>query len=210
MINLFINPFTHENASRQKEIDFCMRKNVENKLIDKIIQVNKNSRSTYGDFFKIMSQYPNDINIIANLDIYFDETIELAKDIKTMECYALTRWENYNGSVIDFNSRHGRPSPPQWSQDAWIFKGFPDDKDFDTVVAINSKSRSNETIPFSLGIPGCDNKIAAMLKEKKYNVTNPSLSIKAIHVHKNESRSYPHYQILRGIRPFGPVNPTSL
>ena len=209
-MNLFINSFDHENSARKKEIDFCLEKNKKNKHIKQIIIVNKGDRAAYGDFFRIMAEYPNDVNIIANLDIYFDETIELAKDITNMECYALTRWENYNGKVIDFNSRHGRPSPPQWSQDAWIFRGAPKPEAFDTVVAVDSRTRSSVHIAFSLGIPGCDNKIAALLKEKNYQVTNPSLSIKAIHMHMTASRTYPHYQILRGIRPHGLVYPTKL
>lgn len=210
MINLFINSFTHNSESRQKEIDLCMHKNYDNSYIDKIIIINRGERASYGDFFKIMSQYPKDINIIANLDIYFDQTVKFAKNIKKMECYALTRWELYQNKVIDFNSRHGRPSPPQWSQDAWIFRGAPNPKFFDVVDAVNSQTRRNEKIPFSLGIPGCDNKLAAVLREREYVVTNPSLSIKAIHVHETNSRSYPHYQILKGIRPNGLVHQTSL
>ena len=138
------------------------------------------------------------------LHIYFDETIQQVEGIKPKQCYALTRWEDIKGKVIDFNTRHGKPSPPQWSQDAWIFKGSVKHNDFDTVIASNNK-RLNEVIPFGLGVPGCDNKIAAMLRAKGYKVTNPSLSIKAIHKHETQERTYPNYQILKGIRPFGLV-----
>lgn len=210
MTNLFINYFDHSNPARKKEIEFCLEKNEANTYIDKIIIVNRNERAAYGDFFRAMSDYPKDVNIIANADIYFDETINLANGIKDSQCYALTRWENHNGSIIEFTQRHNkRSAPPQWSQDAWIFRGSTKPEYYDNVEAIRD-NKIREMIPFCLGIPGCDNKIAALLTEKGFKVTNPSKSIRAIHKHKNEDRTYPNYQILRGIRPNGLVNPVKL
>jgi hypothetical protein len=204
MINLFINIFQHKDPTRQKELDYCFEKNQTNELIDKIIIVNRDTRATYGDFFQAMKDYPNDINIIANSDIYFDETIEKAHKIKEKQCYALTRWEDINGRVIDFNARHGKPSPPQWSQDAWIFRGSPNLIGFDYVIA-STKHHTSQNIQFNLGIPGCDNKFAALLKGKGFRVTNPSLSIKAIHKHQTDKRDYPNFRILKGIKPHGLV-----
>ncbi|MEE9572878.1 MAG: hypothetical protein V3W20_07520, partial [Candidatus Neomarinimicrobiota bacterium] len=146
-------------------------KNKKNALIDNIIIVNRDERATYGDFFRATAPYSKDVNIIANTDIYFDETIELASQIKQKQCYALTRWELYGGTVISFTQRHGRPgyvqpSPPEWSQDTWIFRGAIRPESYDNVIAVNNKTRGSEPIPFYLGIPGCDNKIAALLREK--------------------------------------------
>ncbi len=209
MINLFINYFDHSNSARKKEIEFCLEKNQENEYLHKIIIVNRNERATYGDFFRAMKKYPKGVNIIANADIYFDETIQLADNIKQFQCYALTRWEDVSGVIMDFNQRHGRPSPPQWSQDAWIFRGSTKPEFYDNVEAIR-ENKHREMIPFCLGIPGCDNKIAALLKEKGFNVINPSLDIKAIHKHLTSSRDYPSYQILKGIKPNGLVFQTGL
>ena len=209
MINLFINYFDHSNSLRRKEIEFCLEKNQENEYLHQIIIVNRNERATYGDFFRAMNDYSEDVNIIANADIYFDETIQLSERIKENQCYALTRWEDVNGTIMDFNQRHGRPSPPEWSQDAWIFRGSTEPIHYDNVDAVRD-NRHREVIPFSLGIPGCDNKIAALLKEKGFRVTNPSLNIKAIHKHLNPSRDYPNYQILKGIKPNGLVFQTKL
>ena len=192
MINLFINYFDHSNSQRKKEIEFCLEKNQENEYLHKIIIVNRNERATYGDFFRAMKAFPKDVNIIANADIYFDETIQLVEGIKQRQCYALTRWEDINGTIMDFNQRHGRPSPPQWSQDAWVFRGSTTPEYYDNVEAIRD-NKIREMIPFCLGIPGCDNKIAALLKEKGFNVTNPSLNIRAIHKHRNSDRDYPNY-----------------
>ena len=204
-MNLFINYFDHSNSKRKKEIEFCLKKNEENEHIKRVVIVNRNERCTYGNFFDAMFAYPNEVNIIANSDIYFDDTIQLARTIEYNQCYALTRWELVNGKVIDFRSRHGVPSPPRWSQDVWIFKGSINSSEFHTVVATNLNNNKSEVIPFSLGIPGCDNKIAAMLKEKGMQVINPSLSIRAIHVHEDSSRVYPKYMILKGIKPNGLV-----
>ena len=211
MINLFINYFDHSNSERKKELKFCLEKNEANDYIDKIIIVNRNDRAAYGTFFRAMKDYPEDVNIIANTDIYFDETIQLSSTIKQFQCYALTRWENVNGTIMEFVQRHNkRSAPPQWSQDAWIFRGSPEPEQYDNVEAVRRDDRHREMIPFCLGIPGCDNKIAALLKENRFNVTNPSKSIRAIHKHQNEDRSYPNYQILKGIRPNGLVHQTEL
>ena len=204
-MNIFINYFEHKNSLRKKEIEYCLEKNKENAFIKNIVIINRNSRCTYGDFLTAMQRYPNGVNVIANSDIYFDSTIKIADNIKPGECYALTRWEEIDGTVIDFSNRHGKPSPPEWSQDAWIFRGSINADRFFKVKAVNLNTRTSEMIPFSLGIPGCDNKFAAMLKEQGIIVTNPSQSIKAIHVHKENSRTYPAYQILAGIRPQGQV-----
>jgi hypothetical protein len=157
-----------------------------------------------------MYKKPNEVNIIANADIYFDETIGYAKKISEGECYALTRWELVNGRVVDFNTRHGRPSPPEWSQDAWIFRGSIQPNKFDNVKALNESARVTEIIPFTLGIPGCDNKFCALLKERGVNVMNPSKTIKAIHVHQDSKRFYPSFKILSGIKPHGHVKQTAL
>jgi hypothetical protein len=209
MINLFVNYFEHPNKDRREEIEYCFEKNQSNEHINKIIVVNRGERATYGDFLKIMAEYPNDVNIIANSDIYFDDTVKYAENIKQRQCYALTRWEDIEGRVIDFNERHGKPSPPQWSQDAWIFRGSIDDKNYHQVQAQGNKMPSI-IIPFSLGIPGCDNKFAAMLRESGIRVENPSKTIKAIHKHKNSNREYPPYRILKGIKPNGLVYPSTI
>jgi len=206
MINLFINSFESQDEQRNLEIKFCLKKNLKNELIDKIIIVNENKRATYGDFLRAMANYKKDINIIANTDIYFNDTISFAKNIKDRQCFALTRWENHNGQIISFVQRHGRKIQPQWSQDAWIFRGSPvNPVRFDHVNAINLKNRMRENIPFSLGIPGCDNKFAAVLKINGIDVLNPSHQIKGIHVHESDERSYPDYQIISGIKPKGLV-----
>jgi len=182
LINLFLNSFKSDDKERQKEFDFCIEKNIENPFIDKIYflkSTKENSifnRPTYSDFFREMAKFPSDINIIANSDIYFDETVQLADRIQGREVWCLTRWEKMKRfdeklqkevDVIMYFNRRNPFDEPKWSQDAWVVRGGP-----------------NIEANFGLGIAGCDNKIAYLFRGAGYNVRNPSYSIRAIHVHE--------------------------
>lgn len=170
MINLFTSYFKGDDPVRQKEYDYCLNKNKANKAIDRIIYFKH--RPTYLDFFRAIRKYPNDINILSNADIYFDDTILLANNIKPRQCYALTRWELLDGKIMMFEDRH-RSAKAKHSQDTWIIRG-----------SVNVDHIGQ----FHIGTRGCDNRIAYDLHTIGYNVINPSLSIKTIHVHKNDFR----------------------
>lgn len=133
-------------------------------IFDRVI--NLKGRPTFNDFFDVAALFPDDVNVISNLDIYFDESIELAKWIANYEVYCLTRWEDdQKGNIIRFKDRHyGHPG--EWSQDAWIFTGG---------VKVDA--------PFGLGYRGCDNHLAYLFTEKGLKVYNFSEDIRAIHVH---------------------------
>jgi len=190
-INLYINYFRHNNEQRQKEIDYCLQKNINNKYIDKIYILSKENyeifhndkikiipiekRPSYNYFFKTINKISqnDNINIIANLDIYFDETIIYAKNIKNNQCFALTRWEIKKDKIKFLNKG--------CSQDSWIFKG----------KIKNIKSG------FYLGRMGCDNKIAYEIQQAKYKITNPSRTIKTYHLHQiKHTRNYENKKVL--------------
>jgi len=160
MKTLFVNWFDHPNLARAAEFDFCLKRNFQ--VFDKVVVLR--GRPTFQDFFH---QFVPGINIIANLDIYFDETIELAKP-SSLDVYALTRHEDLGDRIVTFADRHyGHPG--EYSQDAWIFGDYPD------IIA-----------PFCIGQRGCDNHLAYLLHEAGYRVTNPSMDIRAIHLHNIE------------------------
>lgn len=171
-INLFSSYYTVEDPKRQAEIDYCYRNNVANKSIDACYYYDK-GRPTYSDFFDWMSDFPDDINVLANSDIYFDKTIELAKRLDFKTAYALTRWEVRGKEIKPFEVSHNG-AKAKHSQDVWIFLGAPRVKNAN----------------FCLGQPGCDNRIAYLMRFSGYRVLNPSLSIRAIHKHKEERRIY--------------------
>jgi len=167
MINLFINYFNHPNPIRQSEIKECLSKNLKNPNLTIYII---DGRPNYCDFFKKINEITtkNDINIIANADIYFDKTIKLVKNIKENECYALCRWNVLkNRDVVFYNHID--------SQDVWIFRG---------------KIKEVHNADFPLGKMGCDNAIADRLSNAGYTMLSPSEQIKTYHLHLSNIHNY--------------------
>jgi hypothetical protein len=179
MVNLFFNWYQHD--SRQQEIDQCLEKN---KLIfDKVITVS--GRPTFEQLFKLSADYPNDINVFCNSDIYFKET-ESLKSIKENECYALTRWENKQGRLHFLNRVD--------SQDAWVFKG----------VVKNIKAN------FTTGLWGCDNRLLHEIEQAGYTVLNPSLSIITVHLHEVDNRNQDRTRLNTVSPPYKTLAPCAL
>lgn len=182
---LFINWYEEKNPKRAKELFTCLQKNIANTEIDFIVNISSTpinqkgvidapykDRLTFSDFFHCINKTikEDDISIIANLDIFFDDTLLLAKAIKKNQCYALSRWEiNPDGSRGEKQIQTRGDS-----QDVWIFKGH--------IKGIEGD--------FPLGKLGCDNRIAYEIKEAGYEVLNPSRTIKPWHLHNSGVRNY--------------------
>lgn len=192
MVNLFINFYIDKDRKRHLELMTCFIKNSLNQKINRTYvflepEHNKaasleksdrrpiiieSKRPTYADYFALINRVtePNDINIIANADIYFDELniFLIENSINENECYALSRWDEIGPNKYKL---FDRPD----TADTWIFKGpvkFVQDCDF------------------TLGVPGCDNAIAHKLEQAGYNVLNPSRDIKTYHLHFSGVRNY--------------------
>jgi len=171
MIRLLVNTYKSDSQTRQIELDICLEKNM---ALPFLTVHDIQPRPTYNDYFHTSSKLihdedfdNDDIFVIANSDIYFDETLLLANNIKHGEVYALTRYDIKRGQARFFD----RPD----SQDVWIFRG-----------GINPI----EGADFNLGVGGCDNRIAYLLHKAGYTVTNPSLSIKTYHLHESGIRTF--------------------
>ena len=179
-IHLYTIFYNEKDSLRKQELIRCVLLNAKNPFVGaltvlnegdalaafapgKIWDVHINKRPTYRVFFDLINKktQPDDINIIANTDIYFDENIEVLKYIDlTNTCLALSRWDiNGNGKPILYNHND--------SQDVWIFKG--------EIKEVKGD--------FPLGVPRCDNRILNELINAGYKVTNPAYSIKAYHLH---------------------------
>lgn len=169
-IILHINYFQCGDPARQKEYDFCFSRNQFSGYFSQII--NYNGRMTYEDFFTETRYHPEAIHVLANLDIYFNETILLAQEIKEDEAYALTRWELYDLTPVPFEEYHNGVKAMH-SQDVWIIRG-------------GAKPVFGG---FNMGVAGCDNRIAFELAQY-YTVKNPSDKIQCIHKHQNDERNY--------------------
>lgn len=170
-INLFVQVYKSQDPKRQFELDECLRINREGKLFDRIIEIT--DRLTFREMFNLSKQYTEDINIFANSDIYFDETIRYSRFIPENDCWTLSRWDISGGMCILFDRKD--------SQDAWIFSG-----------PVKELGYSD----FNFGVAGCDNRIAYELRQAGYRVKNPSKDVHAIHLHESNYRTYdPTYRI---------------
>lgn len=188
---LFTSFYQDRNPIRQKELEHCIRMNVNNANIDKIVVVLEGSkedfqvlnytdrieviearRPTFNEFFKLANIVcqPGDIAIISNTDIYFDGTL---KEIDRIHwdvplCVALSRWHQHeDGRIVLHNEK--------FSQDVWAFK---------------TPIRPMEYADFFMGIAGCDNRIAYEIHKAGYHLINPAHSIRCIHYHMSEIRNY--------------------
>jgi len=164
------------NEDRNFEVITCINKNITSNLFDKIFIFSENKEERLLETpiitSRITYQYVFDnciegINVFCNSDIEFNETINLAENIKNDEFYALTRYED-NMKLHKFDD----PYEGQDSQDVWIWK--------DACKIKNAN--------FTLGLPGCDNKIAYFAVMNTYKVKNPSQSIKTYHKHLTNIR----------------------
>lgn len=174
-INLFTNHYKCGEPKRQAELDFCLKTNINSGYFSEII--NFSGRITYNDFFKHTARFPNDINILANADIYFNDTILKVKEMKDNECYCITRWElDEDGNICRFRDKHAynKEAKEKYSQDVWVIKG---------------KARQVWG-DFQLGRRGCDNRIAHELVMAHYKVSNPCEDIQCIHKHQSAERVY--------------------
>ena len=173
---LFFNYYEDPDPTRKQEIDLCLQKNLDNPLFDLII-IGTESQPTFDLFFEKINLLAtdNDISIICNSDIFFDDSIKLAYHIKNKEMFALSHWDY----IRDNHSTFSNSTP---KQDAWIVKGKID----------------NIYGNFQLGKPGCDGRIAYEFRTAGYTVLNPSRSIKAYHVHQSGVRHYSEQDRIKG------------
>lgn len=165
-INLITCEFVPADENRRKEIEFCLKRNRESGYFKEVITLNK--QPTFAELFEITRSRPDDINIIANTDIFFDSTINEVKKISNNEAWALTRWNYLGDNRAEFFNRHD-------SQDVWVFRG-----------AVRKETDGN----YLQGKAGCDNRLAFELKKAGYLVRNPSLSIRCYHYHLSEVRTF--------------------
>lgn len=188
---LFTSYFETPEA-RKRELKTCLENNIRNKDIDHIfissevdvmmenpkVTVRIAPRPTYQNLIDWANSVSrsDDIVIIANSDIYFDDTINWPHRVhmaRTM--IALSRWDIHPGGLKKlFAYEH--------SQDTWIFKGQISLKD----------------INYFMGIPGCDNRIAYDADKQGYRVVNTAKDIITHHLHNSNIRSHDETHRIEG------------
>jgi hypothetical protein len=171
---LVVQSYETGQPERDGEIARCIEGN--SRIFDRVIALDGNStRWTFGELASICRNQasPGDVCVVANSDILFDETIELAEGVlDRCDLISLTRWESPSGPrmighVIDDLLFSG-------SQDSWIFRagGLPEVE-----------------LSIPLGDVGCDQVIAGWAVSQGLRVSDPALSIRTWHHHADRSRA---------------------
>jgi len=205
-IHVIYQFFVHPDKSRQTEIEYCLLKNVNNPLIDKIhllnekiygakqlgvksdkiTQVNIGKRLTYKDVFDYVDEFKIDGYIVfCNSDIFFDNSL---KNLTTSSLgynksfYSLLRFEYNNEPNLKKCKIFG---PRADSQDTWIFHSN-----------YNILPKQREVFNFYFGKPGCDNKLIYLFHLLGYTVYNEPYVVKTYHYHTTNIRNYNASEVL--------------
>ena len=196
MINWITSFYLTNNIERQREVDKCLQKNIENSLIKKIylfvddkkaykylidnFNIDKikyyilNRLTLYSDLFRCANTYcKNQICMISNNDIWLGEvkSMDLVENFEKNMVYALTRHE-YN---LEPKLQNLKSTKLGGSADSFLFHS----------------PVPNEIINymhFPQNVWGSENVVMFELWYKNYKLYNPCYNIIIIHEHKNENR----------------------
>lgn len=192
-IVLYLPFYTPGDEARAAELRACLANNLANAEVDRVVLlqdddtvhpdatdkltvVRLRQRPTYLDWVRhAQANYPESIKVLANSDIYFDDSLAGIREIFTHDpqaFLALTRYDRVAGDLV------AHPTP-HWSQDTWAFG---------PQASIDANMRREIDIP--LGVPRCDNKIAYLFSINGFTVYNPISQIRSIHLHETALRYY--------------------
>lgn len=182
-------------AVRQAELDHCLQANLNNPLVDECLVIaepalpmpdsprlvriaptelsglpHASGRPSFAQLLSLAGSRaePDDISVICNSDVCFDDTLALVKDMGPDQFFCMGRWNVMpNGQQELWAVNCG--------QDAWIFRGPP----------------RKMWAEFPPGYPGCDNRLCHEARNAGYDVRNPALEIRVIHYHASAVRHWP-------------------
>lgn len=186
MLRLFSTWYPCDEPGRQNEMTAALRYNLNCPAVDAVCLLREGEaplplespkltvrevgqRPSFKEFFAWIAevQEESDIAVIANSDIWLDDSIALAKSyLQPQECWALARWDQ-RGAKPELFDRND-------SQDAWVFHG--------PLKPIEGD--------FHLGGIRCDNRLLHELKSAGYIVKNPAFSVIIHHEHNEAPREY--------------------
>ncbi|MBZ4023561.1 hypothetical protein CKO11_13950 [Rhodobacter sp. TJ_12] len=195
-IHLYTPYYLSDDFERQKELDRCLEKNIAVAEVDRIFLmiddghtppftsdkltvIPINGRPSYADWLDLTARHSTDaISVLANSDIYLDETAALLPQIFDTSPQALAAISRYEieGDKVSMHPK------PQWSQDVWVIDGR---------VPVPDAIRRKMEIP--LGVPRCDNKIGYVFSVHGYDIFNPCKFVRTFHLHETQLRSYDNH-----------------
>jgi len=134
-------------------------------------------RTTYQQIFDLPeAKNKNDINILANADIIFTDTIsKIDKKLKNNIALGLSRWYLPNDTAYLARGHHMQGKAAPESNDVWIWKG---------------ECKVKNAI-FPIGYYACDGRIMQCFVEAGYRVYNPAKSIVTWHNHMARPQNNP-------------------
>jgi hypothetical protein len=194
--------FVPTKAKRAKEINHALKKNLESSVIDTVLLLNEEDyiatnklqshaklqqivtgrRLSYADvILTIQDIVPPNTNVVfCNSDIYLDTpswqdlwSVDLKDTFLSLLRYELPQDPTQEPQLF---------GPREDSQDTWVV-------DSNSVKA-RKGNWDFEALNFPFGKAGCDNAINIEMLRKKFVVANPALSLKTIHCHTSQLRTY--------------------
>lgn len=208
---LLVEYYKSDNANRQAELIDTLRKNVASGLFHKIFcfteenekpaidigtieWIHRDQRCTIYEVFKFITDMAdreaegnimtNNYFVVSNADIWYNHTLlnitNIFEKLNTPTrpvCMAITRHN------VEQDGSYKLHTPARESQDCWVF--------MDDVLDMPESD-------FYFGLPGCDNRLVAILKRAGYNVINPCNDVQIIHNHATEYRSYSGADRIKG------------
>ncbi len=198
--------YTPDKAKRRREIRTCLERNMESRLIERIVLLNEKKeelpatgrvpveerilgkRLTYADVIRAAADFPPDvICVFANADICIDDESwrQLWQINMEGKFLALLRYDVPESGDTSSAKIFG---PRADSQDTWIIR----------VEDILKKGASTiaKGLDFHFGRMGCDNAVALEMLRQKFLVVNPCLSLKTWHFHSSGVRNYEVQDVL--------------
>ena len=186
--------YTPTKTKRAKEINQCLKKNVANPLIDKIVLLNEKAYELPVESPKLTQEVigarlrfstvvrwiyenaPADaLVVIANSDIYLDESARLLWSVNMQDkFFSLLRWDDQE------NEPPKLFGPRADSQDTWIV----------SAASIKQRTWDWATLDFPFGKGGCDNAFNVEMLRQKFLIVNPCMNLVTHHVHMSGIRDY--------------------
>ena len=175
--------FDCKDNSRKEELIECVEHNLKLGFDEIIIfndsvnpqffgtnvkNITSTHRLTFRDYIEIINDPVNfgSLVTLTNTDIKIDiKTLELNSYIKEKMLIAISRYESQEHLAVN----------PWCTQDVWILLSQP----------IHNSILMQSSIP--LGLPGCELRFSEILFAAGFEVYNPCLDIKNLHVHSKEN-----------------------
>lgn len=180
--------YTSSNVQRQAELDRAADINAASGLFVETCDIDATDRRlSFADIFDHAHRtFPGRVCVVANSDISFDHTLRLVTPlVHSNTLLALSRWEDGTGPSMGGHLDSDAGLLFSHSQDVWIFRGGG-------LPPFDAR--------FQLGILACETRLAYEAPAAGIVVRNPAISIRTLHHHATNVRTYTLADVYGGPR----------